>query len=151
MKHLKSHVQIITKPLMRKAGFATPKIISEWPLIVGDYLAQHTTPLKITYPANKGADGTLHIEVVSAQAPIIQQLQPEIIERIAAYLGYKAIVRIKLIHSNKLPPEKNLEKKLSLNHEQAEKLDKMLEGLEDEELKSKLKSIGEHVIQRSER
>ena len=150
MKNLKSQIQNITKPIMRKNGFVTPKIIFDWPLIVGEYLAKYTTPIKIHYPASKNCDGTLHIEVISAQSPIIQQLQPEIIEKIAVYCGFRAVARIKLIHTNKLPNEELEVKTKALTSEQSERLDKMLAGLEDGELRNKLMSMGEYVIRKSE-
>ena len=133
---------------MRKNGFVTPRIIFDWKLIVGEYLAKYTTPLKIHFPANKNHDGTLHIEVISAQSPIIQQLQPEIIEKIAVYCGFKAVARIKLIHTNKLPQEIAEIKKRPLNAEEIVALDKMLEELEDGDLRDKLKSMGEYVIRK---
>jgi len=131
---------------MRKNGFVTPQIIYDWPLIAGEYLAKYTNPIKITYPTGKNIEGTLHIEVISAQAPLIQQLQPEIIDKISSYFGFKAVARIKLIHSNKLPPEELKIPNLPLAAAQADKLDKMLAGMEDEALKLKLKSIGEYVL-----
>ncbi len=134
---------------MRRNGFVTPQIIYDWPLIAGEYLAKYTNPTKITYPAGKTAGGTLHIEVISAQAPLVQQLQPEIIEKICGYFGFKAVARIKLIHSNKLPAEEVKVTKVALGSHESDRLDKMLEGIEDEELKLKLKSMGEYVIQRT--
>lgn len=92
----------ITKPAIKNKGFADAQVIYDWQLIVGDFLAKCTTPLKVTYPLNKNAGGTLHIEVISAQAPIIQTLEPEIIEKLASYFGYKAIDRIRLVHSSKI-------------------------------------------------
>lgn len=101
MKNLSHLIDNATKTAIRQKGFASAQIVTEWELIVGGYLAKHTTPLKITYPINKNVDGTLHIEVISAQAPIIQTLEVEIIEKIATYFGYRAIQRIKLVHSSR--------------------------------------------------
>jgi hypothetical protein len=100
MKNLNTLVDNATRDAIRKKGFASAQIIYEWEQIVGPFLAKNTTPLKITYPINKNVDGTLHIQVISAQAPIIQTLEVEIIEKIATYFGFKAVQRIKLIHGS---------------------------------------------------
>ena len=100
MKSMDTLINNATKEAIRKKGFASAQIVYDWPLIVGDFLARNTTPLKITFPLNKNIDGTLHIEVISAQAPIIQTLEQEIIEKIATYFGFRAVQRIKLVHSS---------------------------------------------------
>jgi hypothetical protein len=148
MRNLKNYVQNITKPIIRKNGFVTPQIIFDWSVIVGDYLAEFTTPLKITFPAQKNANGCLHIEVIGAQAPVVQSLEQEIIEKIAVYFGFKAITKIKLLHSRELPREKPVTAETTLTTVEAKKLDKMLASVEDAELKEKLKSIGKYVIRR---
>lgn len=150
MRDLKNFVQTVTKPLMRKNGFVTPQIIFDWPLIVGDYLAESTTPIKINFPKNKNCDGVLFIEVIGAQAPIIQQLESEIIEKIAIYFGFKAVAKIKLIHSGEMPKQKTHKKEAPLTAEESIRLDKLLEDVKDIELRDKLKSIGEHVIRRKQ-
>jgi len=101
MKELTGVIERVTKTAIKNKGFTDAQVIYDWQIIVGDFLAKHTTPLKITYPHNKNTDGTLHIEVISATAPIIQTLEPEIIEKIASYFGFKAIEKIRLIHSSR--------------------------------------------------
>jgi hypothetical protein len=98
MKNVSSLVTDLTKTAIRNKGFASAQIIYDWEAIVGGYLAKHTTPIKIAMPMNKNTDGVLHIQVVSSVAPIIQTLEPEIIEKIATYFGFKAVARIKLVH-----------------------------------------------------
>jgi hypothetical protein len=43
-------------------------------------------------------DGTLTLKVQSSQATRLQHLEPQLIERINGYFGYRAIARLRLLH-----------------------------------------------------
>ncbi len=147
MRPLKNLVKNIAKESIRKKGFATAQIIFDWNLIIGDELAKYTTPLKVHYPTGKTAGGTLHIEVEHAQALHVQQLEPLIIEKIATYFGFRAVDKLKLIHVNThRKPVKEI--RADIPAAEIENLDKLTDGIEDSELRERIKSIGNNILQR---
>ena len=103
-------VSKVTTPLYRKRGFAEARILSDWPVIVGERFAAVTLPEKLTFPrGNTGGgkrDGLLHVRVGAPLATELQHLEPQIIERINGYFGYNAVARLKLIQGPVTPPSK---------------------------------------------
>jgi hypothetical protein len=87
----------ITKPLFHARGFALADLLAHWPAIVGPELADSTCPEKL------GANGQLRVRVAGPAATEIQHLEPQILERIAVYFGYRAVRRLMLLQGP-LPP-----------------------------------------------
>lgn len=93
-KTLKSCVDPVVRPVLKSQGMAASKLITEWEYIVGAELARHTLPLKLTFPRDKNAEGTLTVACEGPHALGLQHMMPVIIERIAGYFGYRAVARI---------------------------------------------------------
>ncbi len=94
----------ITKAILDKGGRDYATIIAEWPAIVGAALAGSSQPEKLARPARRGeahaeapTGGVLTIRVTGAAALEIQHREPQIVERINSYLGYRAVARLKLV------------------------------------------------------
>ena len=87
----------VTKPFFRARGFALADLLAHWPAIVGPELADSTCPEKL------GANGQLRVRVAGPAAIEIQHLEPQILERIAVYFGYRAVRRLVLLQGP-LPP-----------------------------------------------
>lgn len=90
---------MLVKPALKKRGFAEHRLLTDWPMIVGEECARFATPKKLSFPrstengrAEEG--GTLHVDVLSAYALELQYQQPAILEKITQYFGYRAITRI---------------------------------------------------------
>ncbi len=105
-KTLSQCIEPITRPVFKTQGLAGTKIISEWASIVGDKLANHCIPQKLSFAAGKKNDGTLSIAVENGFATELQHLQPIILDRLATYFGYKAVIRITISHTYVAEPEK---------------------------------------------
>lgn len=82
-----------------KKGLAFGALITEWPSIVGHQLSIRTQPDKLVFPRGKREEATLHIRAMGAIALELQHLEPQIIERINGFFGYKAVTRIRLVHA----------------------------------------------------
>ncbi|MFM6853814.1 MAG: DUF721 domain-containing protein [Sphingopyxis sp.] len=89
-------VPAIGDTAFRKFGFVQSAIITRWPEIVGTKLAHVTAPESLRFPVGKKADGTLHITVGGAHAPIVQHVLPDIIARVNQFFGYAAVARVRL-------------------------------------------------------
>ena len=142
----------ITKPIFSRRGFADGAVIDEWPAIAGDLLAQHTVPEKIDYPRNVKTDGTLRLRVDSGSFALeIQHFEPQLIERINTYFGYRAVGSVKTIQGP-LPKRKEMSapEPKTLNAAQENVLNQELSNVEDEDIREALEKLGRSILSRSE-
>lgn len=105
---LSSLVPGITRKAFEKHGFASASLITDWAQIVGARLAGDTRPLKLKWPrmpeqasvaddTAKGRPGaTLVLQVDPAVALDVQYQTAQIIERINAYFGYRAVAELRI-------------------------------------------------------
>lgn len=118
--------------------------MAEWSKVVGEELRQHTQPSKIVFAGDKRADGTLHIYVQHGFATQIQHMESQIIEKIATFLGYRAVGKLKIIQRELSQEETSpvLEKKPTRG---GKKLPKALDDIDDDDLKAALSRLGKHI------
>jgi hypothetical protein len=150
MHLLSNSLAKITKPIFNKYGFAHIEIVSKWSQIVGEKISNYTLPRKITYSRHaEKSEATLHIDVSSsAMATELYYLEPLILEKIAVYLGHKAISKLKLQQNPTLFTIRNLAIKDSkqLQPNDHEKLTTMLKDVADEDLQLALYKLGQSII-----
>ena len=82
-----------------KKGLGYGKLVTEWQQVAGPDLGEATAPVKLAFPRGERADATLTIEVVPARAVEIQHVLPQLLERVNAVFGYRAVARIKLVQA----------------------------------------------------
>lgn len=100
----------LTAEAMRKHGFMNDALLMNWRAIAGASLADHALPLKLVSAnrfqkfapdsgeGNGGQPGaTLILKVNPALSLDVQYMTPQLIERINACLGYRAVSAIRLI------------------------------------------------------
>ena len=97
-------LKAVTENINRKRGFGNPGIINDWVSIVGANLADRTLPEKLD------KNGTLRIRVDGPIATEIQHLEPQILDKVAVYFGYRAVRRLSIIQG---PIEKKVDTDLS--------------------------------------
>jgi hypothetical protein len=89
-------------PALAAQGFAGRSVVTFWPEIVGERLAERTRPLKIDWPRRRNAPGetadpaTLVVRVEGAFALEMQQLGPLVLERVNTHLGWRAVGKLVL-------------------------------------------------------
>lgn len=88
--------QVASKALGKK-GLGYGKLVTDWRLIAGADLGEATAPLKLAFPRSERTDATLTLEVTPARAVEVQHVLPQLIERVNAVFGYRAVARIKLV------------------------------------------------------
>ncbi|MEK9725944.1 MAG: DUF721 domain-containing protein [Rhodospirillaceae bacterium] len=92
-------VSRLTKPIFGKRGLADGAVAREWGNIVGPMIARHSQPDRITYANRERTEGLLHLRVDhSALATELQHLEPQLLERINGYFGFKAVARMRFVH-----------------------------------------------------
>lgn len=94
-------VSKVARPALRKRGLAEARIVTDWAEIVGPMLAEATSPDRLNTDA-RDTPGTLHIRAAGPVATEVQHLAPQIIERINAYFGYRAVDRLHIVQA---PPK----------------------------------------------
>jgi hypothetical protein len=80
----------------RRFGFVQSAIVSRWAEIVGEKYAGVTAPESIRFPQGKRDSGTLNIVVAPAWAPMIQHVEPAIMERVNLFFGYPAVIKVSI-------------------------------------------------------
>ena len=90
--------RVIAKPL-RRNGFAHSEVLTRWSAIVGTELAAVSCPEKLNFTPHNQGTGVLSIRVASAAALEFQHRQPEIIERVNSYFGFRAVKRLRLVQA----------------------------------------------------
>ncbi len=86
----------IGRTAFRRFGFVQSSVVTRWPEIVGAAHARHCAPESIRFAHGEKAEGTLHLVVSAAHAPLIQHVVPEIIERVNRFFGYRAVAQVRM-------------------------------------------------------
>ena len=150
MQTLDKEFRALTRAAFARYGFAYADLITQWPAIIGDTLAQWCEPERIRWPRS-GADerkqgGTLVIRVVPGRGLDLQHETPQIIDRINSFYGYSAISSVRIMQgplgrkkaSRPAPPE--------LGPEQATALEARIEAVADPDLKEALRRLGKEIL-----
>ncbi|MFQ5983987.1 MAG: DUF721 domain-containing protein [Alphaproteobacteria bacterium] len=130
----------VTRKLLRERGFTEPGVITDWPAIIGKSLAEHTCPERLS------RDGTLRVRVAGALATELKHLEPQIVERIATYYGYRAVTRLALVQGPLPPSGRRRTRTLRpLDEAEEEALAARLDGVSDPGLRRALHALGRAV------
>jgi hypothetical protein len=101
----------VLAPAAVARGFATTAILSEWATIVGGELAQFTMPDRVIWPRRREEDdaaaprgrreegAVLMLRVEGPRAIEVQHRSGQILERINAYFGYRAVVELRILQA----------------------------------------------------
>ena len=137
----------IAGPALRKRGFVQAKLITEWPAIVGDMLAQETVPQKLIFERGNRGDGILYLRVNSGFAIELQHIAPQLIERINGFFGYRAVANLRLQQGPVLAPRRPRKINLKQLAEADEaQLQLKLRRIEDASLRDALAFLGRAVF-----
>ena len=99
--HLGEIVARVIEPVTARRGFARADLVAVWPEIAGPMHAACTVPEKITWPRHADGDeppaGTLFIRADGPRAIFLQHELPQIVERVNAFFGYRAVASARII------------------------------------------------------
>jgi len=147
MRALAADVPHIVKPVLGKRGFVEGQLVAQWADVVGSDLARRMMPEKLTFPPGQRRDGTLRLRVAPGFALEAQHREPQILERLNAFFGYRALSRLVLIQGP-LPADRaampRRQRDLAANERAA--LTQRVAGVADAELRTALTRLGEAVI-----
>jgi hypothetical protein len=112
-----SYVPALTRKAFEKHGFSTAVLLTDWARIVGAEVAASTAPERLKWPrgveaygeVETGAEGrpgaTLVVQVDPARALDVDYRSRQIVERINAFFGYRAVAALKLVQAPIAAPE----------------------------------------------
>lgn len=152
-KPLSEQIAATARAIFRKRGFQQVHILRNWAAIVGDGLASMSAPEKLSFPRAKGDEqrraegGTLTVRVDGPMALEFTHQEPQILERINSYYGYRAVTRLKLVQAPL--PQPRLRRKRSfraLTAKEEEALRLETGALESPELQASLEALGRRVL-----
>jgi hypothetical protein len=101
----------LTKKSFEKHGFSAATLLTDWRTIVGNDLATYTAPERLKWPRGIEAYGdvaddaggrpgaTLILRVDQVRVLDVQYKSRQVIERINAYFGYKAVSELRFIQA----------------------------------------------------
>jgi hypothetical protein len=107
-----SYVAKALDPAARARGFATTALLSDWPAIVGRDLAQFTMPDRVLWPrrrdeteaetkqgGHRAGGATLVLRIEGPRAIEVQHRSGQILERVNAYFGYRAVTEMRFLQA----------------------------------------------------
>jgi hypothetical protein len=101
----------LTRKAFQKFGFASASLVTEWSNIVGEDVASYTAPERLKWPrlpdayaddspaARSRPGATLIVRVDGGRALEVQYRSRQLLERINAYFGYRAVAELRLIQA----------------------------------------------------
>jgi hypothetical protein len=84
------------KELDERFGRGPETLKARWREIVGETLAAHTEPAKLSRPRN-GSGATLELKVEGPAATLIQHQAPDLLARVNLFLGSGAVERLRIV------------------------------------------------------
>ena len=145
------------KALDEKFSRGPDALAARWREIVGDPLAAHTEPVKLTKPRN-GAGAVLELKVDGPLAALIQHQAPDIMARVNLVLGAGAVAKLRIIQGVIRRPAatRSAAQAALARRKRAQPLDAGVEAeleasvarAEDERLRLALRRLGREVLRR---
>ncbi len=133
----------VTRRTLGRHGLAEGGLVTDWAAIVGETIAERSLPQRLSFTGGERRDGTLHVRVAGALALELQHLEPQILERINGYFGYRAVGRLR-IHQGPVPglPGPRRPPASALTAEAEAEIGSQLSTIEDEALREALRGLG---------
>lgn len=140
--------QRLTSSVAKGRGTSIARLAADWPTIVGPELSRTTLPEKLS--ASRGGHAgakSLRLRVAGSAALEVQHMSVQLIDRVNAYFGYRAIDDIKLVQGQiALRPLPRIPRKPDPAAVAA--AEKRVADVEDPDLRAVLARLGAQVASR---
>lgn len=132
-----------------KRGFAAAEIVTHWRLIVGDRLADCTLPERLRFERGGREGGILEVRVDGPLALEIQHLEPQILDKVNSFCGFRAAGRLKITRG-RVPPRKEAPVPLpAIPAAERAEIDRLVATIENDNLREALASLGRSMRARA--
>ena len=139
---LSAEVPALTKAALGSRGFAEAGLISDWAAIVGADIGRTSRPVSLKFPKNLRQDGVLTIQAGGGASLELQHLKPQILERINAHFGYRAVAELRFQQGAVARPTRQQTVLAPPSAGDREAVMNAVAGVEDAELKATLARLG---------
>lgn len=141
--------------LFERKYIALGRIVTHWKEIVGEDFAARATPAKIHYfkaknPKEKST-ATLDIAASSADCSVLIYQKDVLLQKLESFFGDRWITNIKFVHVDPKSPQKTPKRTKTLTEGEKKYLSQVLEGIEDPDIKERLASLGQSIMQETEK
>lgn len=130
-------------------GLAVSRLMTHWSEIAGDDLSKLCRPVRAAY--GRGSFGaTLTVIAPGAAAPMVQARLPDLLERVNACYGFRAISRIKITQTAPegfAEPQTSFEpsKRPAPDRPKDPLTDAKIDEVKDPDLKAALSALSDHL------
>jgi hypothetical protein len=133
----------VTRRTLGRHGLAEGGLVTDWAAVVGANIAERSLPLRLSFTGGERREGTLHVRVSGALALELQHLEPQILERINGYFGYRAVGRLR-IHQGPVPglPATRRPPAVAPTAAVDAEIGNLLSGVDDPDLREALRGLG---------
>jgi hypothetical protein len=133
----------VTRRTLGRHGLAEGGLVTDWATVVGATIAERSLPLRLSFTGGERREGTLHVRVSGALALELQHLEPQVLERINGYFGYRAVARLR-IHQGPVPglPAPRRPPAAAPTAEAEAEIGNLLSSVEDQDLREALRGLG---------
>ena len=141
----------VLDPLLRRRTGITIGLIQSWEEIVGERLAATSRPEKLLWPRRLSEDdpfepATLVIACEGLAALHLQHETGEVISRVNGFLGFAAVGRVKIVQKPVGVASKPKRSLRALQGREKQKVESLVAGIEDDDLRASLARLGASVI-----
>lgn len=131
-------------------GFSETRLLTQWAEVAGEAIAKISRPVKVGYARNS-IGATLTLLCSGANAPMVQMQVPQILKRVNACYGYKAIARITITQTapsgfGEAERPAFERRKPNLPPEKSTALAKDVSDIESDKLREALQTLGENIL-----
>ena len=110
-KAVGAYLPKLTRKAFEKYGFSAAALLTDWQTIVGKEMAGYAAPERLKWPRSVGFSGdvepgaegrpgaTLVMRVDPAHALDVEYQGAQILERINAYFGYRAVAELRILQA----------------------------------------------------
>ena len=134
----------IAGKILGKKGLGFGVLITEWETIVGPETARRALPVRLAFPPGRRDGATLHLRVAGAHAVEMQHTAPQLIDRVNAFMGYRAVEALKFVQTGRTKPPPVSARPLAPS--EAAQLAERVGGVENDELREALAALGASVV-----
>lgn len=155
LRPISDSVARLTKGTFTRKFISLGRILSSWPEIVGEDLAERTQPLKLHYRKPKSdkekPNAALDIAVSSADATTLHYQKDLILERINQIFGERWVTAIRFVHSaansDDSIPTVPLSA-ISLSDDEKNSVKEVVSEVKDDEIRKRLEKLGQDVLRK---
>lgn len=155
MKPLSRSVPGLLGKMFERKYIALGRIVTHWTELVGADMGARAVPSRIQYfkaktPGEK-SKATLEISASSADCAVLVYQKDVLLQKLEHFFGDRWITDIKFLHAEPKSLPKPPKRTKTLTEDEKNYLSQVLEDVEDPDIKERLASLGQSILQETKK